>query len=608
MGRVVKRNPYNLTIREKYVHCTRNYKKLLKKKERQSRKQLLNHLCTLQSNDTKQFWSIVNKMKDTIDNGENYDIHPDKWVNYFKKLYNSVPDTSIDSDIEELENNGEVNKELSKPFTIQELKKQIKLLKNNKTSASDMVLNEMIKNGAFILLPIFCKLFNLVLSSGIYPSTWNMTYQVPIFKSGDKLDCNNYRGIAINSCLGKLFTKLLQTSRLLNYVESRNKFSENQAAFRPGRSTSDHIFTIKSLVNKYLKSHKKPLYCCFIDFSKAFDTVWRRGMFYKLLKLGTNGNFYKIIKNMYSNTCTSVKLSNGLSKSFPTTTGIKQGDGLSPLLFCLYIDDLTNIFAESCAPCSLGNYRLNHLLYADDLILFSESKHGLQNCLNNLNDYCKRSKLQINFNKSKVMIFRPSGRLTADCFNTAGEEIECVKKYKYLRIIISSSGSFVDGVGDLINKAQKAWYSLRSTINIDLINNPCIYLKLFDSMIRPIITYGCEIWQQQFNNSLCTQNINNCDLIPFGKLHNKVCKQLIGVGKYTSNLASRTELGRLPISEFILKQTSNYWVKLVKCDKNSLLHQCFLSEKILDSKGFITWYTNIKKFTQIQTSDDIIRY
>ena len=89
------------------------------------------------------------------------------------------------------------------------------------------------------------------------------------------------------------------------------------------------------------------------------------------------------------------------------------------------------------------------------------------------------------------------------------------------------------------------------------------------------------------------------------KLHNGVCKQLIEVGKYTSNLASRTELGRLPISEFILKETFNYKVKLVKCDENSLLHQCFLSEKILDFKGFITWYTNIKKFTQIQTSDNI---
>ena len=139
-------------------------------------------------------------------------------------------------------------------------------------------------------------------------------------------------------------------------------------------------------------------------------------MFYKLLKLGTNGNFYKIIKNMYSNTFTSVKLSNGLSKSFQTRTGIKQGDGL----MC------------TCAPCSIGNYRLNHLLYADDLILFSESKHGLQNCLNNhdnLNDYCKRWRIKINFNKSKVMIFRPSGHSTTDFFNIAGEEIGCVRKY-----------------------------------------------------------------------------------------------------------------------------------------------------------------------------------
>ncbi len=603
LGRAVRRNPYNLNLREKFVYCSHAYKKLLKRKEREAHGQLLNHLCSLESKDPKQFWKLVNKMKNSDQQGGGLDIHPDQWVNHFNQLYNCTPDASLDKNSAELENEADVSETLSRPFTIREIKKHIQLLKNNKASASDMVLNEMIKKGAFILLPLFCKLFNLILDCGAYPSLWNMTYQVPIFKSGNRLDCNNYRGIAINSCLGKLFTKILQ-ARLLNYVEQNDKLSENQAGFRPGRSTSDHLFVIKSLVNKYLKLQKKTLYCCFIDFSKAFDTVWRNGMFLKLLQLGTNGKFYRIIKNMYSNTLTSIKLTNGISDSFRTTIGIKQGDGLSPLLFCLYIDDLNTIFNESCDPCTIGNIRLNHLLYADDLVLFSETKQGLQNSLNKLNEYCIKWKLKINYNKSKVVVFRPSGRLTGDSFNISGTILECVNKYKYLGLLLTSNGSFISGVQELVNKGQKAWYSLRSAIHIDLLNNPAVILKLFDSMIKPIITYGCEIWQQQFYKSLSTLNVNNCDRLPFEKLHNRVCKQIIGVGKYSSNIATRTELGRLPISEYILKQTVNYWSKLMQCKPNSLLYQSLLSEKELDSRGLITWYTSIKNVVNLANSNN----
>lgn len=151
------------------------------------------------------------------------------------------------------------------------------------------------------ILPSLCKLFNIILDTGIFPEQWNVTYQVPVFKAGDPTDCNNYRGIAVSSCLGKLYTNILQ-SRLLEYVEKNGNISENQAAFRPGKSTSDHLFIIKSLVNRYLQLLKTDVYCCFIDYSKVFDTVWRQGMLLKLLRLGVNGKFYRNIKEMYLKT------------------------------------------------------------------------------------------------------------------------------------------------------------------------------------------------------------------------------------------------------------------------------------------------------------------
>jgi hypothetical protein len=109
--------------------------------------------------------------------------------------------------------------------------------------------------------------------------------QSMIHKTGNHLDCNNYRGISITSCLGKLFTSLLQ-SRLLTYLEDNRKLSDKQAAFRPGFSTTDHLFTVRSLINKHVKANKNKLYVCFVDFHKAFDKVWRNGLFLKLLRMG----------------------------------------------------------------------------------------------------------------------------------------------------------------------------------------------------------------------------------------------------------------------------------------------------------------------------------
>lgn len=125
----------------------------------------------------------------------------------------------------------------------------------------------MFKCASSILLPAICKLFNFVLDSGIFPHEWNVTYQVPLYKTGDPMNCQKYRGIAISSCLGKLFTNIIQ-SRILSFVEENNKLSENQAAFRPGKSTTDHIFSLRSIVDRYTRLLKKDLYCCFVDFSK----------------------------------------------------------------------------------------------------------------------------------------------------------------------------------------------------------------------------------------------------------------------------------------------------------------------------------------------------
>ena len=137
------------------------------------------------------------------------------------------------------------------------------------------------------MLPIYCKLFNLILNTGIVPEAWSKGTILPIYKNkGDVKDPDNYRGITILSCFGKLFTAVLN-QRLNNYLESTGILIEEQAGFRKHYSTADHIFSLKMLIDFYLYK-KKRLYCAFIDYRKAFDSVNRVALWRKLLDNNIN--------------------------------------------------------------------------------------------------------------------------------------------------------------------------------------------------------------------------------------------------------------------------------------------------------------------------------
>ena len=128
----------------------------------------------------------------------------------------------------------------------------------------------------------------------------------------------------------------------------------------------------------------------------------RIGLLRKFRSYGISNRFINLLYSVYSKTNSSVQLQNGLTPAFPTTVGLKQGCNLSPILFTLFINDIGDIFDEtSCEPAQLADILVNRLLYADDLILVSESRYGLQNCLKKLQTYCDKWKLKVNTKKTK---------------------------------------------------------------------------------------------------------------------------------------------------------------------------------------------------------------
>ena len=197
---------------------------------------------------------------------------------------------------------------------------------------------------------------------------------------------------------------------------------------------------------------KKTLFMAFSDYAKAFDTIWRTGLWLKLLNMGINGRFLKIVQDMYEKSKSCVMLKNKKSNAFVSERGVKQGEILSPLLFAFYINDLEKHFkSEGVQPLSGIKSTVDEvmtldgidflleiltLFYADDTIIFSDSALGLQFALEELENYCDIWKLIVNEGKTKILCITP-GRQDIDNFYRNNKALEIVLEYTYLGLHFS---------------------------------------------------------------------------------------------------------------------------------------------------------------------------
>ena len=139
---------------------------------------------------------------------------------------------------------GETRKDIEQldgPITMFELEKGIKDLKRHKSSGVDLILNEFLVHASYGVTLLISMIFNNILKLEYFPKCWAKGDIIPIFKSGDKKSAHNYRGITLLSCMGKLFTRIMNT-RLSTYVESKHILNETQFGFRVGKGTRDCLF------------------------------------------------------------------------------------------------------------------------------------------------------------------------------------------------------------------------------------------------------------------------------------------------------------------------------------------------------------------------------
>ncbi|CAG2250137.1 unnamed protein product [Mytilus edulis] len=239
----------------------------------------------------------------------------------------------------------------------------------------------------------------------------------------------------------------------------------------------------------------KDTYLCFIDFSKAFDSVDHTMLFHKLLSIGIRGNMYRAIKATYSKLQAAVRLNDQLTDWFAVEAGVRQGDNLAPTLFTLFIDDLVPEINSLGLGIDIGNECLSCLLYADDIVLLSDSCEGLQTQINRLSEWSKTWNLKVNTDKTKVMHVRKASKAESEFrFYFNDMVLEIVPKYRYLGLVITNHLDFKESVDELVSAGSRSLGSLTSKYYEMDGMDYATYTKVFCSTVSTIIEYASGVW------------------------------------------------------------------------------------------------------------------
>ena len=318
-GEAFMTNDKDPAIRESFFKIKKEYKKRVTAKKKQFRQLLYNRLEEMNEKNPKEYWELFDKLRKNKHTADNVcPINDQEWIKHYLKLlgprkYNDTRLKQIRDEIDKLSETSYFS-QLDFSISKDEIEKAIRKLKKGKAVGIDQINNEMIKSASAYILDSLQNIFNAILCNQYYPDDWKLGIITNLYKSGDKLNTNNYRGLTINSSIAKVFN-IVMNDRLLKYLEEGDIISKTQIGFKKKARTSDHIFVINTIFRKFCNGNKN-VFLCFIDFQKAYDSVWQEALMLKLLRIGVKGNFFGVIRNMYTGCKSCIKSEGALSDFF----------------------------------------------------------------------------------------------------------------------------------------------------------------------------------------------------------------------------------------------------------------------------------------------------
>ena len=375
---------------------------------------------------------------------------------------------------------------------VHEVEKILRSLKTSSACGPDGIGNILLKNCAPSIASSLTTLFNHCLSNSFFPDSWKKSNVCPVHKKSNKQLKENYRPISLLCNVSKVLERVVYNI-FYEYLTSNNILSQKNSGFKKNDSTINQLASILHIIYNGLEMGREAR-MVFLDISKAFDRVWHTGLLFKLKQYGFDEPVLHFIECYLSNRLQRVTLGGQSSSWLPVEAGVPQGSILGPLLFLVYINDITD------------NITCDIRLFADDTSILeivhdpNASAESLNTNLTLLHRWGKLWRMAFNAIKSISLIFSSKRNKPDHPILLIGNNpIPSSREHTHLGITLTSNLSWDQHITRITSKASQRLALLRR-LKYKLSRNTLS--KLYTTMIRPILEYGCVL----FDN--CSQHLS----------------------------------------------------------------------------------------------------
>ena len=448
-------------------------------------------------------------------------------------------------------------------FSLPELTEAIQR-SHNTTVGPDEIHSEFLKQLPPKSLDYLLNALNDIWKNSRIPESWKLATIIPIPKPGkNSLHPSNYRPIALTSCLCKTMERMVN-KRLVWFLESNNLYTNSQCGFRSQKSTMDHVVRLETSIRE-ANIQKQHLVAIFFDLEKAYETTWKYGIMNDLHNIGLRGRLPYFIQAFLSDRKFQVRIGSTLSDIQNQEEGVPQGSILSVTLFNIKINSITN-----CLNPGVDSY-----LYVDDFCITSRSKYmrtaerQLQQCINKINKWAIINGFKISKAKTQCVHFCQLRKMHNNpTLKLDGSEIPVVEQYKFLGIIFDKKLSFIPHLEYLRDKCSKAMKLLRVIAHTDWGADQQTLLKLYRTLIRSKIDYGCYIYGATRKSYLKSLNT----------VHHEGLRLVLGAFRTSPVESLYSEAYEPPLKLRFTKLGLQYYTKIKSLPTNPA-HDCIFNPK-----------------------------
>ena len=416
-----------------YKRAKRNFRNALTLEHERYMRDVYRDIDEAADCDIRLFWKLTKRQRPKAsrtypeikcDNGVVYRDPPgvaEAFASYFESIYSPSDDALFDDAFRQQVEADFLNIQTEcslmnsdipgGPITVDDLTPVLRKLKYRKAPGSDRVTYEHVIYGGEAVTACLSKLFNIVVLHGKVPYEWKRGLIVPLYKGGDKskTSCNSYRPVALLSCIFKIFESVLH-NRITSHVVDKHAFPNiQQQGFQENLGCLTASFNLQETVYHNLEQGSN-VCVSFLDSSKAFDTVWRHGLLFKLYSLGVKGKLWSLIDDCHVDTSSAIVVNQTQSRWFTVQQGVRQGGVLSTFLYLVYINDLIVKIEQSSLHTGILNIPSNCPSLADDLSCIGLTPLSLQNMLNIALAYSRKWRFKFNAQKSCISRQRQQSR------------------------------------------------------------------------------------------------------------------------------------------------------------------------------------------------------